>query len=278
LEKPHGRCWVIGTRYALQDWYGGLIEANATGAWERVIVDRAIREDGTSYWESKHPLAQLERDRARDPRAFATQYQQDASVHAGTTFTAAMTGNQAIFEDLPQGDRAKARTIVALDPATKTGAHNDFSAFCVASIVPGIPSRFYVRRVLRGRWTQKEIVERAASLFEFYKPEHLACEAVAGQEFLADSLRQRGLRVKSVVPGATSGKRFRIERLLPHFEDGHVYIAPPSLATGTADLIDEMLAYPKGAHDDTVDAMVWALSGSTVARTRLVRLHDRRHL
>lgn len=55
------------------------------------------------------------------------------------------------------------------------------------------------------------------------------------------------------------GKETRAYAVTPLFESGNVYFPHPLYAPWISDVIEEMLAFPNGEHDDDVDAMTQAL-------------------
>ena len=51
----------------------------------------------------------------------------------------------------------------------------------------------------------------------------------------------------------------RAEAVSPLIEAGNIYLPHPLYAPWVADLIEECVAFPNGAHDDQVDAMTQIL-------------------
>lgn len=70
--------------------------------------------------------------------------------------------------------------------------------------------------------------------------------------------------LKREIPGLIAeepqgGKEARAAAVSPDVEAGNVYLPDPSIAPWVHDFIEECVAFPKGAHDDQVDAMSQAL-------------------
>ena len=63
--------------------------------------------------------------------------------------------------------------------------------------------------------------------------------------------------VEELKDGGTSKNR-RIEGLLPRHEMGTIYLLKED-----TDLLDEMIRFPKGVHDDLVDALAYQLELAT---------------
>lgn len=55
------------------------------------------------------------------------------------------------------------------------------------------------------------------------------------------------------------GKEARANAVTPIFESGNVYFPHPYYCPWINDVIEEVLAFPNGEHDDDVDAMTQAL-------------------
>ncbi|QQE80915.1 phage terminase large subunit [Alicyclobacillus sp. SO9] len=66
--------------------------------------------------------------------------------------------------------------------------------------------------------------------------------------------------ITGLIPVEPMGsKEARVAAVSPQIESGNVYLPHPTIAPWVNDLIEEAAAFPKGAHDDMVDAMSQAL-------------------
>jgi len=218
--------------------------------------------------------------------AFATQYQNVVDIMQGEFFEQGWVENLAKWEELPEADRKQARTFIALDPAIKAGPRNDYSVFCIVSVVKG---QLYVRRIVRGQWTDEQLKARTAVLVKLYRPEVIGVEVVGGIEWLADALGRMDLgecRVKKLRPTQHRGKDKvgRASHVRKYLEQGIVHLEEPTKDNGVGRLIYEMMAFPSSSNvpgmDDCVDAFVWALilASRGGGRGRTYRLHTRRHI
>jgi predicted phage terminase large subunit-like protein len=166
-------------------------------------------------------------------------------------------------------ERQKARTVIALDPAVASGPKADWAVFCVLSY---IAPHFYVRRIVRGQWTQFEILARARALYEEYRPERFGIENVAAFAWLIQELHRTTRIPLRPLPPRGTDKVHRADRVRSFFEQMRVFLEEPTAENGIPRLIEEMLAFPNSDQpgwDDTVDAVVWAMLMMIVPQTRL---------
>ncbi len=287
-HEPWARTIGAGTRYHPQDWYADIKKWADGGAddWHLRLTPALTTPDGVaevdgddlvSFWPQVFPVETLQSIRKEiGSLAFSTQFQNDVTQLLGEFFQNSWMEHFAKWDDLPGAKRAAARTVVMLDPAIKAGKRNDYSAFVVLSYVAPY---FYVRNVVRGQWTQNEIVQRCVYLNRLYRPQSFGVEVVGGLEFLVQELmRTPGMgRVSAMRPTQTRGKDKvgRASDVRKFFEQQRVFLEEPTEHNGIGRLIHEMLAFPTASNvpgmDDCVDALVWALLMLTRSRTRLIR-------
>ncbi len=284
--EPWARVAAAGTRYHPLDWYHEIREWEAKGLWAKVRHTPALVEvDGAqvSYWPEVYPVEELHRIKQQiGSFAFESQYQNSTDVMQGEFFEKLWVENFRDFDKLPPIERDKARTLISLDPAIKAGPRNDYSVFTVLSYVAPY---FFVRRVVRGQWTQFELVQMAQALFKQYRSEVLGVEVVQGQEWLVQEIRRTtSIAVRELRPMQFKGrdKVGRASQVRTFFEQGRVCFAEPSPENGVQRLIEEMMAFPGSSDvpgmDDCVDSLVWGLLLLVRPKAKLVRLRNRRSL
>lgn len=280
-REPWARTAVNGTRYHPADWYGDVRDLHKRGLWGHVRRTRALEGDPPrSYWPSVYPVEKLLHIREQiGAIAFETQYQNEIDLLLGEFFERQWLEQFKKWSELPEVDRRKARTVIALDPAIKGGTRNDYSVFTVLSYVAPY---FYVRRVVRGQWTQHELVNWSRTLFHQYNAAALGVEVVAGMEWLVQELlRTAGIQARPLRPTSFKGKdkQGRASHVRKHFELGRVFLEEPTTDNGVGRLVEEMMAFPNSSQtpgmDDCVDSLVWAMIMMSQPRARLVRLRSR---
>ncbi len=287
--EPWGRVLGTGTRYHPSDWYSEIYDWVSAGVWDNLRCTPALLPNAEgqeiSYWPSVFSLEKLYAKREEIGQlAFSTQYQNEVDILEGEFFESKHVERFCKWDELPREKRDKARTYIALDPAIKAGPRADFSVFCVVSFVGG---EAYIRRIIRGQWTQHELEQRCAFLCHLYKPLQLGIEVVGGIEWLVQELRRKtSLPVKPLRPQAFRGKDKvgRASQVRKLFEQARVWLEEPTSENGIQRLIQEMMAFPSASNvpgmDDCVDALVWALLLGAVPQARLRRLSNRmrRHI
>jgi predicted phage terminase large subunit-like protein len=284
--EPWARVAAAGTRYHPNDWYQDLRDLEEKGLWGKVRRTPALTEIGGnlySYWPEVYPVEELLRIKETiGAIAFSTQYQNETEILLGEFFEKAWTENFRSFDALPEADRNKARTLISLDPAIKAGPRNDYSVFTVLSYVAPY---FFVRRVVRGQWTQHELIKIAETLHQSYRADIMGVEVVQGQEWLVQELRrQTSINIRELRPTQFKGKDKvgRASQVRTLFERERVFFEEPTPDNSIGRLIEEMMAFPNASTvpgmDDCVDSLVWGLLLLVRPQARMIRLAHRRSL
>lgn len=146
--------------------------------------------------------------------------------------------------------RRHGRTIVSVDTAIKAGRDNDYTAIVVA--VEDGP-HLHLVDVVRGRWEFPELCQRLRAACERESPHVVLIEDKGSGQSLIQQLRADGFRWPIVPCNPTADKVTRLFTETPALEAGRVRL--PESAPWLRDLIDECLVFPRGAHDDQVDAL-----------------------
>lgn len=140
-----------------------------------------------------------------------------------------------------------------IDPAIGQEKHHDYTGIVV--IEASTDGSWYLRLAKRERLTPTQIVAKMFELCDQFKLRALGVETVAYQEallyFLAQEMQRtkRTLPVKGV-PRASISKNTRILGLVPRFEWGRIFVSQ-----GMRDFEDEYATFPRGSHDDILDAL-----------------------
>jgi predicted phage terminase large subunit-like protein len=141
-----------------------------------------------------------------------------------------------------------------IDPAIGQEDDNDYTGVVVLNTDSDM--RWYVRVARRVRLTPTETVNMIFDLHDKFKCMAIGVEDVAYQKALiyltSEEMRKRKRTVplKAVKAGPDATKATRISALQPRFEWGNVFLSP-----GLHDLEMEALQFPRGAHDDIIDAL-----------------------
>ena len=248
--SPSGSAIFTGARWTGDDVHGRLAER---GGWD-VVNQPAIDADGRALWpEGGWTLEALEAKR-REIGAydFASLYMGTPVPRGESLFVEPRTFAPSELLDALYDD---ARIVLALDPAAGVHARNDYSAITVMALRGRGPSATgYLMYAWRGRLALPELVKRVIAIAREWGASLAAVEGVAGFRGYADCLRSiAGNSLRVHVPVLKGDKWVRSQPLAAAVADGRVRI-PDSRPPWTTWFVDELLAFPSGAHDDAVDA------------------------
>lgn len=213
-----------------------------------VVYEKAIRADGSAYFPAKLGLEVLEqKKRAMGSYIFSNQYLNEIIPAELQCFKQDWF---AYYDKLP----TNVNTFVFIDPAISQADTADFTGVVVVSV--DYEKRWYVRYARRHKITPTEIIKLIFNLNEEFKPNIIGIEEVAYQKallyFLDEEMRRRNviLPVKGIRPPTDKTKEMRILSLVPRFEFSRML-----LNKGLVDLEIELLKFPRGSHDDLIDAL-----------------------
>ena len=141
------------------------------------------------------------------------------------------------------------------DPAVSQKETADYSSITTVSI--DWQNNWYVRETRRGRWTVGELLTEMFSAYSRWKPMTMSIEVIGQAQAIMEAVQNEEERRRVYLPieeiksrGMVS-KEARIRSVLqPRFERGKIFITREMV-----DLEEELLRFPKSAHDDIVDSL-----------------------
>lgn len=249
------------TRWHEDDLAGRLL--NGPEQWEVVNLpalaedgDELGREPGEALWSERYDEHALERIRSTiGEREFIALYQQRPAPLDGAMF-------RRDWIKRGKAPRAGVHVAMGVDLALSTKTSADYTAIVVMSRDEF--GKLYVLDAVRERVDFPGALRLIRQMAEKWNPRQIAIEQVAYQAVVVQELlRQTTLPIKGVTPD--KDKVTRAQPLALRYEQGLVsHEQLPSWFE------DELLAFPQGAHDDSVDALVYAYQ----AVMRMTRYDD----
>ena len=227
------------------------------------------RKKGEALWPEFWPLRELERRRAMlTTEDWQCLYQQKCISDQGNVFKVRWFDDcvtTGINQSNPFSGRGMTKYIV-VDPASSKTKGSDFTSMWVLGL--GADENVYVLDMLRDRLETPG--QRADALFTLHK-RHKPIQCVLYEEYGLKgdvaTIRERQLKppnywfaIRSV--GGTLAKTERIKQLEPFFRAARIRLPETWWSTTEGKEVDlirefrsEYKAFPKGAHDDMLDAL-----------------------
>lgn len=276
---PGGGVLIIQTRWHDDDLSGWQEREMEEGGdqWEIVRYPMEAEEDET-YRRKGDPLHPERYDaeamaaikRAVGPRTWAALYQQRPTTDAGSYF------KREMFHWYQGPPPRGMPTYAAFDFAIGKNERNDWTV----GITVGVDreDNLWVLDMRRGRWDAHEIVEQILQVHGKYTPEVIGLERGQISMAIGPYLDKRIAEERAYtlntrdLPTGRRDKQARARAIQGRMAQGKVRF--PKDAPWIDDLVNEMLAFPDGKHDDTVDALAWIglmLQDMTVPAQQLVK-------
>lgn len=162
------------------------------------------------------------------------------------------------FVPLREEDRGKPmRFYSGIDFAISKNEKADRTAIVTVGILPD--GRMVVVDVRADRWDSLEIIEQMFEVHEIFEPDLFIAEDGAIKKsigpFLNAEMLKRGIYINIVGRTPTKDKEARARSLQARFKAGAVLC--DAEADWYPDYYEEMISFPRGEHDDRVDANAW---------------------
>lgn len=283
LLEPDGELIIIGTRWHDRDLYGWIMDSdnNIINNFE-IFIRRAYEgsldtEEGfQSLFPQKFTRNILKKlYEQQGPYIFSSQYLNDCIPEDSATFKSAW------FRYYEPADLrgANLNTFVAVDPAISMEKTADFTAIVVVSV--DMFSNIYIRKIIREKISPSVLIDYIFKIWEEYHPQEIAVEDVAYQKalqyYLTEEMnkRQIWLPIKLVKP-ANRSKDQRIQGLQPLYANSKIYHA--KIIPNIGQLEDELLRFPRGKHDDVIDALSYMLDIMYQPRRKVTHHSNHKYL
>jgi predicted phage terminase large subunit-like protein len=125
----------------------------------------------------------------------------------------------------------------------------------------------YLKELWRARCTKQEYLDALKGFNERYKPLRVVIETVAAQEYLAQDA-ERWMPVERLK--RTTDKVARAYWLQPFFENAQILFPAKHVVEDYSlwqALMDELVLFPQGEHDDLFDGLQTMVEGATSGPT-----------
>ena len=215
------------------------------------IVPRSIEK---SLWPEQWSLESLLRTKSSMPAwQWNSQYQQNP-----TASEAALVKKEHIRWWI-KADPPECEFIVqAYDTALTTKERSDYSVCVTVGVYKDDKDvdNVILLNCVREKYEFPELKRMAREQIKEWEPDSVIVEAKASGQPLIDELRRSGLFVQDYSPGKGQDKIARMNSVVDMFHSGQVWFPETWWAT---EVVEELVAFPVGEHDDMVDAMTLAL-------------------
>jgi len=268
LEKG-GEMIIIGTRWREDDLYGWLMDKeNGVVQDFDMFIRTAIQDDlwdetkkefvkGTVLWPEKYTLGDLsDIKRKMGPYQFSSQYLNNPVPPSDADF------KRVWFKYYETADirGMDMNKYTFVDPAISIEAQADYSAIVTVGVDQY--SNIYILDIERERMKPDELINAIFRTYERWHPQSIGVEQVGFQKTLRYSLkkeeeeRKRFLNIVELKPDGRN-KDQRIRGLQPQYASGKVLHNRDLMYN--IYLEDELLRFPRGKHDDMIDALAYSL-------------------
>lgn len=151
--------------------------------------------------------------------------------------------------------------LITVDPGIHNDSHRDPTVILASAMDKN--GNIWVLELLRERYVHHEILENIVATYRRWNPRMTYIESVQAQFWLLQDLQNGTHVTRDIIPcekidgsQVRMGKEVRIQGLEDTFHRKKIYI--PAEAQWIDYLIDEMVTFPKGRHDDILDTISYA--------------------
>ena len=247
-----GEMTIIGTRWSYYELYSWIVEKYSHLA--DIHIKGAYNKDGSLYFPElldEEKLTELKG--LQGSYVFSSFYLNDPVDEESALIKRSQVKYYGEGEDkeLPRN----LNIFAVCDPAVSQSANADYS--CILVIGIDHENNWYVLEVRRGRWTVGELISELFAVNELWHPVTMSIEVIGQAQGLMTPIHDEENRMNKYLPlyqikaRIDVRKEMRIRSVLqPRFERGKIFIKRDMF-----ELEEEILKFPRGKHDDMIDAM-----------------------
>jgi len=240
---PEGKMIVVGNRFHPEDLYGHLMKSEMKDSYR--IFPAIV--DGHSLWPELYTIEWLEAKKQEMGIAnFLAQFQNDCSVMYGEIFR--LEQCQRVFSTPKNLDY-----YMGIDLAISLKRYADYFALVVVG-VDG--DKYYVVDHYRGKISFHFQTEKIIQYHRKWDCIRSAIEINSYQRAQYQNLKKFH-QIDLLPVFQKHDKMSRMLRLAAKFEARQIFFAP-----GNENVIEEVVRFPRGKHDDLLDALELAIKAS----------------
>lgn len=260
LEK-NGAIILILTRWHQDDLAGRLLkemEKSGGEQWEVIrfpavaIKDETHRKQGEPLWKEKYDINALDNiKRTIGIYDWAALYQQSPVASETQEFK----HEYILYRSFDEVLALQTYRTLTIDTAISQKASADYTGLCLN--FTDKQNKWNIK-AWKERISPLELIDLLFNLHEQYRLDKIGIEKTiylqAIKPFLDDEMRRRNRFLPIVeLEHKQVAKETRIRSVLPRYESGSIF----HITGHTADLEEDEVQFPKGIHDDVLDALAY---------------------
>jgi len=275
-----GRVVMIGTVIS-EDCF--LYWAKDSPAWS-VLWYAIYDEHGKSIWDERFPKERILQIKAEfesvgNLNGFYQEYMNEAQSPDNAPFKPEYIKLHHYTYKRENGQNLLVRTIdgemerkpvdiyCGIDPASSLSARSDF--FAIATMAVDSDGNKYIVDIIRDKIDPALQPQKIIDIYKKYRPRKMKIETVGYQEALRSNVRKMMFEQSLYIPGLEKGikprqrKSERLLSLVAPLARGEFFFRPEDIHAQ-----QEFLSYPRGKHDDILDAVYYAIDGVKPCRQK----------
>lgn len=252
--EPNAALIIIQTRWHEDDLVGRILASDDAANWVRIrlpalaeLNDPLGRIEGEALCPDRYNVEALLQIQTVMKHSFQSLYQQRPSAVEGEIFKREYW---RFYRALPNFNLK----VMSVDTAFKTKAQNDYS-------VIGVFGKTDIKSCVIDRWKAKveypDLKRAVIEMANIHNPNEILIEDKASGQSLIQELRHT-TSLPIIAVQVDSDKISRANASVGVIEAGKLEL--PESAPWLLDYMDNMAAFPNGAHDDDVDVTTQYLS------------------
>ena len=258
IHPLKSRIIIVGTRWAEGDLQGWIMKNSPEFVhFSRSIYENAAGEavrpesGGHVVWDRFDDSVAQELERVEGPYMFACLYMNQPTAAINQVFNRNWI---RYYEEIKAKNVVYCTSVDLASAKKEESSDPDYTVVLTCGVVPN-ENIVYVVHYTRGRFDPGQTIEAIFDHARAYKPVEVIVESIGYQRTLNYWLKKR-MRFHDILlyinelTGLQGSKVDRIRGLQPYFADGRMF-----LRARHQELEQELLAFPKGTHDDIIDAM-----------------------
>lgn len=163
-----------------------------------------------------------------------------------------------VIERLPEPKFIPVNIFMGVDPASSLSATADYTAIVVA--LHDQERNYYIWHYDRFRAKPMQVADRIIMRYKQFYPKKTRIESNAAQETLRDYIRSQPIYIpgSEIKERPREQKSVRLETLQIPMARGKIFLRSEGTLQGMKELLDELLLYPLGLHEDLIDGVYYA--------------------